>query len=257
MEKEKTQPKEATAPKISSIEDLFRKAVELYKKCYQTILGLMLIGVLTVLPMIVVATLLFVTVALVGGEPNTFLMLFSGVLAVVLFLAVIYISVSAQAGTFLYFKKSEPQKGVFAIFNKARKNYFWPFLWLHILAAIILMVGFMLLIVPGIILLVYFSLISWVLIFEDTQGFEAIKRSTNLVRGYWWAIVGRFLAVYIPVYIVGALPAMVFEQGPALQFTNFLFQILFFLITPFFIAYHYLIYKDLVKIKTKSQKKAS
>ena len=249
MDKEKSQPQETTAPKISSVEDLFRNAVELYKKCYQAILGLMLIGVLAVFPIMIIAGLLFVTTAIVGGEPNTFLLIFTGLLAVVLLLAVIYISVSAQAGTFLYFKKKYPKPGVFAIFNEARKNYFWSFLGLHILAGIIIFFGFIFLIIPGVILVVYFSLISWVLIFEETKGFEAIKRSTGLVKGYWWAVVGRFLAVYIPVYIVGALPALVFEQGPALQLTNFIFQVLFFVIMPFFIAYHYLIYKDLVKIK--------
>src|SRR5881409_1741575 len=50
----------------------------------------------------------------------------------------------------------------------------------------VLLVGFILLIIPGIIFLVFLSVSEPALIVENRRGTEALKRSWNLVRGHFW-----------------------------------------------------------------------
>lgn len=52
-----------------------------------------------------------------------------------------------------------------------------------------------LLILPGIYFAVAFSLSIAVYITEDHTGFDCLKRSMELVKGYWWALFGRYLLV--------------------------------------------------------------
>ncbi|MCD4693789.1 hypothetical protein K8R62_00315 [bacterium] len=248
MEQENVQPSNGVLPKLSSIEDLFKNSFELYKKGFLKLIGLFLISILAVIP--VAALLLIWGILAYFGLNNIVLNIALGFIGIVLLIvSVIYVSVSAQAGTFLYFKKDYPKPGVFALFNEARKKYFFSFLWVSALTGILVFLGFIFLFIPGIILLVYYSFSVWVFMFEDKKGYEALKGSMNLVKGYWWGVAGRFALLYFVFYFVFAVPSFFINGDLALQVWSSLVQLVSFLIAPFFLCYQYLIYKDLVKLK--------
>jgi hypothetical protein len=76
-----------------------------------------------------------------------------------------------------------------------------------ILAGIAIVIGLILLIVPGLFLLTIWSLIIPVIVLEGRSAGEAFGRSRELVRGYGWSVFGviviTFLALIVASIIVG------------------------------------------------------
>jgi hypothetical protein len=69
-----------------------------------------------------------------------------------------------------------------------------------LLFSAIVLVGFLLLVVPGILFLVWFSLAGVVVKLEGRSAIDALRRSRELVRGSFW----RVLAVVIPAELVSS-----------------------------------------------------
>ena len=66
--------------------------------------------------------------------------------------------------------------------------------------------GFMLLIVPGVILAVRWMVVSQVVVVEGRGGSEALRRSFELTRGRFWA---SFLVLFVLSLLAGVLSAIV------------------------------------------------
>jgi hypothetical protein len=82
-------------------------------------------------------------------------------------------------------------------------------LWLGILTVVIVVIGFVLIIVPGIWLLVSFAVAVPALMQEDVRGLAALRRSRMLVRGHWWLTFARVLvAIIIAVLALAVLGAI-------------------------------------------------
>jgi len=90
---------------------------------------------------------------------------------------------------------------------------FFPYLWTIILAGLATFGGLLLLIIPGIIFVVWFSLAGYVRIIEGTGSTAALKRSKQLVKGNWWYVLSASLVcgivygicIYIPFGILFAI----------------------------------------------------
>ena len=78
---------------------------------------------------------------------------------------------------------------------------FTPLLWLSILTGLLVAVGFVL-IIPGVYLLVAWSVAVYALMFEGKAGFGALDRSHKLVKDRWWA---TFLPLLFGFVLVVAL----------------------------------------------------
>jgi hypothetical protein len=138
-----------------------------------------------------------------------------------------------------------------------------------ILSTLAVLLGFILLIVPGIYLLVVFSFGNYVLFADGLKGSSALKASKYYVKGYWWGVAGR--------YLVLGLVAMVFQiifslfsngtdwqsyqvalqsgtdtpfKGPSIG--DYLSSIVnIFVFTPISIVYAYRLFESLKEIKGK------
>ncbi len=66
-------------------------------------------------------------------------------------------------------------------------------LWVTVLSILLTVLGFVLLIVPGVYLAVALSVVVPVLMLEDRKGRKALGRSRELVKGRWWPTFGVFL----------------------------------------------------------------
>lgn len=82
---------------------------------------------------------------------------------------------------------------------------FLPVILLSILMGLALIVGFMLLIVPGVMLLVAWCVAVPARVSEQTGLIEAFGRSAELTRGNRWRIFGLMLLFLVLTWIVGAL----------------------------------------------------
>jgi hypothetical protein len=86
--------------------------------------------------------------------------------------------------------------GLSESFSFARDRWL-PLLGVSILFAVAVIVGFILIIIPGIYLLVALGLAVPVLMAEDRRGLQALGRSRELVAGEWWHVLGCILVAGI------------------------------------------------------------
>ena len=73
-----------------------------------------------------------------------------------------------------------------------------------IVAGILIVIGFALIIVPGLILLTVWAVAVPVVVIEHPAGLGALRRSRELVRGNGWPVFGVILILYFLVLVVTA-----------------------------------------------------
>jgi uncharacterized membrane protein len=84
-----------------------------------------------------------------------------------------------------------------------------PLIGLSILLAIGIMIGFVLLIVPGIILLLMWAVAVPSLVIERGGVFAAFARSAELTRGAKWRILGLFLLLAVAYWLLSLVARIV------------------------------------------------
>ncbi len=170
-----------------------------------------------------------------------------------------YIVISIWGGVALVYKAvHNPEKlTVGQAFNHS-KSKVAPVFWTGILSGLIILGGFILLIIPGIIFAIWYSLAENVVIAEGLKGWAALKRSKFYVKGYAGSIVARGLVaglmVGLPIWIIeviiSALIPAVIPGSAGLIITLFLTITLSSLAAPMGILVSYLIYDNMVQIKS-------
>lgn len=239
---------------LKEVGDLFSEAFTIYKERFKHLVGILLIFILAMVPVWIViggriVAEQFFGVTGYGLSIVNVIFLFLGLGAAVLS---IYINISAKAALFLYFKRLKKASKIKDLFHEGRTKYFWPLFVVSILVFLFVFLWSLLLIIPGLIFAVYYSFAGWALIFEGHKGRKALQRSKELVKGYWWAVFGRYVALYLAIFLVLLLFGMVAAVTPGEAFQagiSTIKQIVSLLITPLFFAYSYLLYKDLLEIK--------
>jgi len=79
---------------------------------------------------------------------------------------------------------------------------FWPLVAVSILFGIAVAIGFVLLIIPGLILIVIWSVVAPVTVLERPGVFAAFRRSRELVRGNGWNVFGVIVMVFVIVALI-------------------------------------------------------
>jgi len=78
-----------------------------------------------------------------------------------------------------------------------------------ILAGIAIAIGFVLIIIPGLILLTIWAVIAPSIVVEDKGVFEAFGRSRELVRGHGWQVFGAVVLAFLIVFAVGLVASII------------------------------------------------
>src|SRR5690348_924974 len=97
---------------------------------------------------------------------------------------------------------------------RAAGPYILPVIGASILAGIGVTIGFILLIVPGFILLTFWSLIVPFIVLGGSGVFESFGKSMRTVRGYAWRVFGTYVLVFLILiawaivlgFVLGLLP---------------------------------------------------
>lgn len=161
----------------------------------------------------------------------------------------------------IYNKKPFDLKALY----KAGWQKFLSYLWVSILAGVIIFIGLVLLIIPGIIFAVWLAFSTYIVVLENIKGKEALSKSKELSKNRWWAVFGRllvpnlfyviilFIIISLLTY-VGALftgNATEVMQQPAFWWAQLVSALLPVLAAPIFISVMTMLYNSLKRTKTE------
>lgn len=82
---------------------------------------------------------------------------------------------------------------------------FWPLMWLQVVYGFFLTLAFLAFVIPGIYLVVAWTVAIPVLMFENVRGRGALSRSRALLSGRWWPTAGLLVLLSILTGLVSAL----------------------------------------------------
>ena len=125
---------------------------------------------------------------------------------------------------------------------------FGSVLLISILVGLVVGIGFILLIIPGIIFLTMLAVAIPALIVEDQRGTAAMSRSWNLVKGHFWHVLGTIVVAALITGVVGAILGLL---GGTNWFLQWIFGSIAQIITaPFAALVTVLLYVDL-RVRTE------
>ncbi len=134
---------------------------------------------------------------------------------------------------------------------KFAARYALPVFVTSIIAALAVLFGLVLLIIPGIIFAFWFSLSMYAVMFDEKEYIDALKTSKKYVKGNIWKLCKRnilILLVCIPIILI-AIAQVFYVKTPA-DYTLFvaftlLFELAYAFTTALATIYGYEIYRDL------------
>lgn len=241
---------------LIDIGDMLENAWNLYRvrfKTFLAIMGLQMGGVIALLVLLVGIPLLLLFARAgfnlsklsLSANPSTIIIFAVPItLAVTLILVLVYVSRVA-----LLFAISDEVGGNLAQYFGRGLSLFLSYAWITFLIGIVVMLGFILMIIPGIIFWIWFAFAEFVLIKENLKGTQALSRSRELVRG-------RFFDVLIRIIIIVALASAINIVASAilslarLSGLSSLLSSLF--LTPYVTTAYYFLYRSLVETRSSA-----
>lgn len=157
--------------------------------------GVILSFLTSILAALVAAAMTATFVA--GAATNNQSLPFLGLLALLIgFFVLVYAS-----GSLLAYMASDQPISIGEALRQASARW-RPLVITSLTTLTVVLGGTLFLIIPGIILAIYFSQSQPVALLEDKQGMAALARSRALTNGRWWAIVGRYIFLALLLTVV-------------------------------------------------------
>ncbi|GFE57307.1 zinc-ribbon domain-containing protein [Geobacter sp. AOG1] len=214
---------------LSGLGDLFGKSWEVFKNR----IGILLVLYLIIIACVLVPVGLFLgagfLISLVMPEGRVPLLIGGGFTGGVIGLCAAYWGAAA-----LVFAVADETLGIRDSLVKGWERL-GSFIWLYSLSGFIIVGGFLLFIVPGVIFYIWFFFGQFVLVVEGDRGMAALLKSKEYVRGRWLDVFFRVFVLWLISVAAGMIPI-------AGSFLSLLF-------IPFSMIYHYLIYAELREIR--------
>ena len=244
----------SSATTIPGPRRLFAEAWQLYRSHYKTFLKISLV----ILSMYVVAVLLmislFISYFFVKDNPLVVMMLigisFFVVLAIVLGLQ--FLVGWSQLAMLAVVKKNDIS---WRDAYRTTKKLVWPYFLFLLLMGLVVMGGMGLFIIPGLIFAFWFSQAVFVFFEEHRRGFDVLLASREYVRGKFWIVIGRGLALTLflilmqsPFFIVELLIKtndLNSSFGVVINMAGNLFSVV--VLTPLALIYSYHLFTYLKK----------
>lgn len=237
-----------TPKKMMKISELFSLSWKIYDNKFWSLMGLIVFPGLTFLVLFLFFVLL-TDLLPKGAILSSSVIIILSVLASIMFLFYIMISVLAKIALALVIKENPTEFSIIDMLKKSRL-YFGKYLWLIFLSGILVALWTMLFIIPGIIFMIYYSFSIWVFLDLGLKGKAALNKSKELIKSYWWAVFGRFIFPLVIFIIIIIIPSGFMEpKSQVANIYSFIMSIFSILLTPFFTAYLFNMYKNLKEIK--------
>lgn len=169
-------------PKQLDIPDIFRKSWEHYKRNWKVLTGIL----------VVIAVVSYIVEGFQEPSPALYSLL-SMVIGIATQLVIINASLGAVRG--------KVQTNQLA----AHKERLLPLLAVSILVGLLIGLGFILLVVPGIVLMIALQMAQYVVVDQKRGVIESLYDSADLTRGVRWQLLGILILIVV-MNVLGALP---------------------------------------------------
>ena len=209
---------------LPGVGDLLSQSWQIFISNAGTYIGIAILPIIIQIIGIVVLFLVLLGGLLLRG----FIPLFKGdgvltfpslILLIVVGLVIGAIQILSQAALIYAAMRRDRKVGLGEAYGFALRKLF-SFLWIIILSIVIIAGGSFLFIIPGILFAVWFIFASFVLIDEDTRGMSALLKSKEYMRGQWFAVFWRWLALDLFAWLI-SIPA-----GIAISVTLFIIKLI-------------------------------
>lgn len=238
-----------TAASLPGAIAILSQAWSLYKQRLAIFLGVMII------PMLVQTGLLAV-LAPGGFLGFSFLSpkFTAGGIGLLIILVIVFFLVfsinQAWGQTALLYAIKDSQEGI-GVREAYRRGWhkilsYW---WVLFLTDFIVLGGFLLFVVPGIIFAVWFSMAIFVLVAEDLKGMNALLKSREYVKGKWGGVFWRLFFIAALNVVISWTPTLIFNflKVPiGREIGGFVIGLF---LTPLSITYMYFVYSKLKAVK--------
>lgn len=183
----------------------------------------------------------------------------AGEVALSIFLTILFFAITfiiqawGQTALLYAIKDSQEKIRIIESYRKGWRKIF-SYWWIVFLAGLITTGGFVLLVIPGVIFAIWFSLAVFILIAEDLRGMNALLKSREYVKGKWISVFWRFffigalyaIIVLVPNFIFNDFIFNFFEVPFASNISGFIIGLF---LTPLVTIYGFLVYSNLKAVK--------
>jgi hypothetical protein len=185
-----------TTPEVLTVEHVWHEGWTVWKKhAWQAMLIVLPVYVLTL-----VFRILGIGVGLGAGHLNSYAPADIVALAAVLLLSA-WIGVSL-----LVFYRDEGTPGAALRVGAS----LWPqYLLLGLMAALLIIGGTIVLVVPGIFLMVALCMTQFEFVWKGRRGLAALEGSRLLVQGHWWRVLGLIVVALVATIVVSAIAGII------------------------------------------------
>ncbi len=224
---------------LPSFEKLLKQSIAIYKNKLAVLLQVSFIPSLV---LILISAFVVFLEKLLG--PSTLLSL-AFMLLYVVGAFLMYWSIIAM----IYIIKQQKRISAFEAFQETSSKFF-PFLWIGFLVNVVVFAGMVFFIVPGLILAVALSFATYAYVLESQKGIAALVRSSDLTKGFRWAVFWRYLmlgGLAIIILIPFFLLASTLEESASKIANDILSWLASVFLTPLVLAFGYLIYEKLAE----------
>jgi len=133
------------------------------------------------------------------------------------------------------------------------KRLILPLIGTNLLTGLIVLVGFILFIIPGIILAVRYVFTQYIVIEENLSGLAALKRSQELVKGKFWKVLGYSIFPTVVIFLISFITSFVAQQlktsAPLVYYTiSFASSVLSWVFGAVILVYSFLVYKTIASV---------
>jgi hypothetical protein len=233
-EHDKTEHASAEAGHVPKVQftELLNDAWQLFQKKFWNLLGIYLM-------MTVISALVLIGGLIIGGaavlitlavKVPAFTVLIGGV-ALIFALGLAFWAITWTLIAVIKYLDADDNPSVLTTIQKS-KPLAWVLLPTMIINTLAILGGFILFVIPGIVLSISLGFVGIVAILENKKMWEALQASRNLVRGRWWNVFFVYLVMIL--LIIGVIAVTGAYTSPIALFMS-----------PLMYTFCYLLYKRL------------
>jgi hypothetical protein len=228
---------------------LLKRSWEVFKKRYWLIVGIQLIPLLVVLGASILILISVLLSKIIFPDSNNALIISIFVIGLLSLIPTVYVLFRSQVAVIIAIRDSAENIGVKESYKRT-KGKIGAFLLAGFLSGLVIMGGYLFLIIPGIVFVVWLMFSGYVAIDEEKSGVESLSQSREYAKGLWWEIASCIMFIGLFNMVLNTIPELFSTFGDlvkvAIMVLIFIFMLL---ISPLYYIYPFELYRNVKTLK--------